>query len=165
VRADNTDATGLLAALGEPLAGRRALVLGAGGAARAAVWALREGGAADVAIWNRTPERARALANELGARAVERPEPADILVNATSVGLHGDDTLEALPLAGLEPPEVVVELVYGGHKTPVQAWAEAAGAHVVDGLEVLVRQGADSFRIWTGQEAPLEVMRTAARSR
>ena len=70
--ADNTDAPGLLAALPEPPAGRTALVLGAGGAGRAAAWALTTAGAADVAIWNRTPERARALAAELGARAVER---------------------------------------------------------------------------------------------
>ena len=71
--ADNTDAPGLLAALGEPVAGRRALVLGAGGAGRAAAWALASAGA-DVAVWNRTPERARVLAAELGVRAVEGSE-------------------------------------------------------------------------------------------
>ena len=75
INADNTDAPGLIAALGERWdpAGRRVLVLGAGGAARAAVWALLQAGAADVAVWNRTAERARALAGELGGRAVEEP--------------------------------------------------------------------------------------------
>ena len=88
IHADNTDAPGLLAALGEDPAGRTALVLGAGGAGRAAAWALREAGA-DVAVWNRTPERARALAADLGVRAVDAPGPADIIVHCTSVGLQG----------------------------------------------------------------------------
>src|SRR3954466_6758315 len=87
IEADNTDAGGFLDALGESPAGRRALVLGAGGAARAVVWALAQAGAAEVLLWNRTRERAEALAAELGARAVERPEPADLVVNTTSVGL------------------------------------------------------------------------------
>ncbi len=88
IAADNTDAPGLLAAIGEPVAGRAALVLGAGGAGRAAAWALRAAGA-QVAVWNRTPERARVLAGELGVRAVEAGEAADIVVNCTSVGLEG----------------------------------------------------------------------------
>ena len=101
IHADNTDAPGLIAALGETWApaGRRVLVLGAGGAGRAAVWALVRAGAADVAVWNRTPERARALADQLGARAVERPEEAEIVVNCTSVGL-GD---RSCPVQGTTP--------------------------------------------------------------
>jgi shikimate dehydrogenase len=86
--ADNTDAGGLLDALGEPVPAT-ALVLGAGGAGRAAVWALQQAGA-QVAVWNRTPERAEALAAELGAQHVWRPEPAELVVNATSVGLEGE---------------------------------------------------------------------------
>jgi shikimate dehydrogenase len=156
IHADNTDAGGFLAALGEPPRGRTALVLGAGGAARAVVWALRDAGAADVAVWNRTPERAR----ELGARAVERPGPADIVVNATSVGLHDDD-LSTLPLDAVGSPELACDLVYRpAGETPFAAWASRAGAaRVVDGLEVLVRQGALSFQIWTGHEAPVDAMR------
>ena len=65
----------------------RAQVLGAGGSARAAVWALRDAGAAEVSVWNRTPERAERLAEQLGARAVRAPQAADLLVNCTSVGL------------------------------------------------------------------------------
>src|SRR5205085_12697352 len=87
IEADNTDAGGLLDALDRPVAGLRALVLGAGGAGRAAAWALREAGAAGVAVWNRTRERADALARDIDVVAVERPGPADVLVNATSVGL------------------------------------------------------------------------------
>jgi shikimate dehydrogenase len=157
IRADNTDAGGFLAALGEPVRGRTALVLGAGGAARAVVWALLDAGAGEVSVWNRTPARARELE---GARAVELPEPAAIVVNATSVGLHDDD-LSTLPLGALGTPELACDLVYRpSGPTPFSAWAARKGAaRVVDGLEVLVQQGALSFRIWTGREAPVDVMR------
>ena len=158
IDADNTDVGGFLGALGESPRGRTAVVLGAGGAARAVVWALVEAGAADVAIWNRTPERAQELANAFGARAVALPESADIAVNATSVGLQEG----SLPLDGLESPAVAVELVYGS-ATPFATWAREGGARVVDGLEVLVRQGALSFQRWTGVDPPLDVMREAAR--
>ncbi len=79
IAAENTDAPGLIAALGQSPRGMRVLVLGAGGSARAAAWALREAGASEVSVWNRTPERARALARDLGVRAVGDPEPADLL--------------------------------------------------------------------------------------
>jgi shikimate dehydrogenase len=157
--ADNTDAGGFLGALGSSPAGLDALVLGAGGAARAVVWALVEAGAADVAIWNRTPERADELASVFGARSITRPESADIVVNATSVGLHEG----TLPLERLDPPDTAVELVYGSD-TPFTQWATARGSRLVDGLEILVRQGALSLAMWTGMEPPLDVMREAARS-
>jgi shikimate dehydrogenase len=163
IQVDNTDASGLVAALPESPQGKTALVLGAGGAGRAAAWALREAGA-EVSVWNRTPERGTAVADELGVESVEAPVAADLVVNATAVGLRADDSIEELPVAWIEPPAVAVELVYGAHETPFAAWAEAAGAAVVDGLEVLVRQGALSFQHWTGREAPLEVMRQAARA-
>jgi shikimate dehydrogenase len=155
IHADNTDAGGFLAALGESPRGRTALVLGAGGAARAVIWALRGAGAAEVSVWNRTPERARGL----DARVVERPEPADIVVNATSVGLHDDD-LSSLPLDGVGVPAIACDLVYRpSGETPFAAWGARVGARVVDGVEMLVRQGALSFTIWTGREAPVDVMR------
>lgn len=164
VEAHNTDAGGFLAALGESPRGATALVLGAGGAARAVVWALADAGAADVAIWNRTTERARDLAHAFGARAVERPRSADIVVNTTSVGLHPGDGAGALGLDEVTGPRVVCDLVYrSGGTTPVAEWASRAGARVVDGLEVLVRQGALSFERWTGLAAPLDTMRQAAR--
>ena len=166
IAADNTDAAGFLDALGGPPPAT-ALVLGAGGAARAVVWALREGGA-EVSIWNRTPDRARDLAAELGVRSVERPEPAALVVNATSVGLDAAaeeaETLSALGLASMEPPELLVDLPYGAEPTALCRWAARAGARVIDGLEVLVRQGALSLERWTGGRAPLEAMRRAAAS-
>lgn len=185
ILADNTDAGGLIDALGEPVAGRAALVLGAGGAARAAIWALREAGA-EVSIWNRTPERARALAKEFGvalhaAAPARKDAPrgdaprgdaapvrragaaaAEIVVNATAVGLIDGVGVDALPLDGIEP-SVVVDMVYGDEPTPVCRWAADRGARVVDGLEVLVRQGARSLERWTGRPAPVATMRAAAK--
>ena len=159
VLADNTDAGGLLDALGGELRGRSALVLGAGGAGRAAVWALREAGA-EVAVWNRTPERARTLAADFGVGHAARPARAvDVLVNATSLGLHGEDLPSEL---GLEPAALVADLVYGHEPTALCRWAESTGARVVGGLEVLVRQGARSLELWTGRPAPLDAMRQAS---
>jgi shikimate dehydrogenase len=178
IAAENTDAPGLIAALErlpELPAHPRALVLGAGGSARAAVWALREAGASEVAVWNRTAERARTLARELGVRAVPAPVPADLLVNCTSVGLHTPAGVErsatdgeALNQLGLTFDQVgeyshVVDLVYRPGSTPLLAAAAAHGARTLDGLEVLVAQGALSLELWTGRDAPLEVMRRAAR--
>ena len=161
IQADNTDAAGLLDALGESPRGQSALVLGAGGAARAAVWALLGAGAAEVSVWNRTAERAAAVASDLGARPVARPVAADLVVNCTAVGLGGEQ-LGELALEGVEPGAVVVDMVYAEGATPVQAWAECGGARFVGGLEVLVHQGARSLQRWTGREAPVDVMRAAA---
>jgi shikimate dehydrogenase len=122
------------------------------------VWALREAGAG-VAVWNRTPQRAEELAADLGVRAIADGEPSDILVNATTVGLRGEDPTEELPLA---PAGLVVDLVYGAEPTAVCRWAEARGARVVDGLEILVRQGARSLALWTSKQAPLAAMRAAS---
>jgi shikimate dehydrogenase len=161
--ADNTDAPGLLAALPESPRGRTALVLGAGGSGRAAAWALTTAGA-QVAIWNRTPERAQALAAELGVRAVDAAEPAEIVVNCTSVGLHEPAaTFKALPIEAdeLSAGSLVVDMVYRAGSTRLLQAARARGARVVDGLEVLVAQGAASFERWTGLEAPREAMREA----
>lgn len=189
IAAENTDAIGLLEALPENPAGMRALVLGAGGSARAAVWALK-GAEAEVEIWNRTAEKAERLADELGVatavtgygpRIAAAEEPAwvvaagdfDLLVNCTTVGLAeavepgpADAALKGLPLDAdsVNERHVVVDLVYGRHPTPLIRLASERGAHVVDGLEVLVRQGAASLRLWTGEEPPVETMRLAARS-
>jgi shikimate dehydrogenase len=159
---DNTDAGGLLDALGEDPRGRRALVLGAGGTGRAAVWALREAGA-EVAVWNRTAQRADELAAEFGVRHAVRPKPAEILVNVTSLGLRGEDLPAELGLDGVDP-EIVADVVYGDEPTALCRWAMTRGARVVDGLEMLVRQGARSFERWTGQAAPIDVMQRAVRA-
>jgi shikimate dehydrogenase len=170
ILAGNTDASGFLAALephGSP-AGRRALVLGAGGSARVVVWALRRAGTAEVEVWNRTPDRAVALAAQLGARAVPEPRgerPAEIVVNCTSVGLDREvDPFKALPIDADEwgAGSLVVDLVYRAGGTRFLEAASARGADVVDGLEILVAQGAASFERWTGRAAPRQAMRDAA---
>ena len=166
IAAENTDAGGLLAALPSSPRGKRALVLGAGGAARAVVWALaREG--AEVSVWNRTAARAEEIATELGATAVAAPDPAtsELIVNTSAVGLHGEDPFEHLPLAPdcFEPEQVVVDMVYGARPSALLAAAAARDASTVDGLEILVQQGALSLELWTGRKAPLAVMRAAAR--
>jgi shikimate dehydrogenase len=166
IHADNTDAEGLMEALPESVAGRRALVLGAGGTARAAVWALlRED--AMVSVWNRTSERAAQLCAELGGRVDAQPAAGEyeLIVNSTTVGLRGEDPFTELPLSrdSLGAGQTVVDLVYGDAESELLRAARAAGAGVVEGLEVLIRQGGASFRIWTGLDPPLEAMREAAR--
>jgi shikimate dehydrogenase len=165
IAADNTDAPGFLAALPRSPAGLRALVLGAGGSARAIVWALVQAGAADVAVWNRTPQRAADLAQELGARAVLHADPADLLVNCTTAGLHPDtDPFKELPVSSddLDGYAFVVDLVYRSPTTALLQAASGSGVATVDGLEILVRQGALSFETWTGRAAPLDAMRHGA---
>ena len=181
IEADNTDASGLIAALPVSPAGKRALVLGAGGAARACAWALASSGA-EVAVWNRTRPKAESLASELGVSLADfggrplGPSAYDLLVNATTVGLDSANTptfepgdalsdLKTLCLDAdsVEARHVVVDLVYGSAETPLSMFARERGATVVDGLEVLVHQGAASLRLWTGLDPPLDAMRAAVR--
>ena len=166
IRAENTDADGLLRALPVSPSGRRALVLGAGGAARAIVWALlREG--AEVSVWNRTELRSRHLCEELGGEPVTDPDQAsfELIVNSTAVGLGGEDPFAELPLdpERFSAGQLIVDMVYGASPTTLLRAAEGAGASVVDGVEVLVQQGALSFELWTGRRPPLNTMRAAAR--
>src|SRR5262249_30699476 len=179
IRAHNTDASGLLGALPRPVEGGTALVLGAGGSARAAVWALA-GQGASVSVWNRTAERADQLIRDLASAGRDtaaegrltpvsadqaRARSFDLIVNCTAVGMADEDPFEHLPVY----PErfgakvVVVDLVYAGSESRLVQEARERGATAVDGLEVLVRQGAESLRIWTGEDPPLDVMRDAAR--
>ena len=181
VAAENTDAPGLLRALDVSVRGMSAQILGAGGSARGAAFALREAGAREVKVWNRTPARADALARELRVQPVAEPLAADLLLNCTSVGLASPATGSK---SGVEPSATdaaelnqlgltfdlvgeysyVIDLVYGSAPTALLAAARHAGVRALDGLEVLVAQGALSFEIWTGRSAPLEVMRRAARA-
>jgi shikimate dehydrogenase len=160
IAAENTDAPGFLGAL-ENRRVSSALVLGAGGSARAVVWALVRAGA-DVSIWNRTPERAAGL----GARVVREPVAVDVLVNCTSVGLDQTSSpFKDLPLAAdaLREYTTVVDLVYRAGGTVLIREAAERGVDTIDGLEILVRQGALSYTLWTGLAAPLDLMRAAAR--
>jgi shikimate dehydrogenase len=172
LRGDLTDGLGLLAALpGVPSA---ALVLGAGGSARAAGAALLRAGTRHLTIVARRSEAARTLAGALGALVPAAQVDAagavpagsgGLLVHCTPVG--GIAELKQLPVSAdvIERMDAVADFAYraDGSPTPLAAAAHAAGLPVVDGLELLVRQGALSFQRWTGIQPPLDVMRRAAR--
>ena len=167
LEAANTDWIGAVRALeergGAKLEGVRAVVLGAGGTARALVYGLRRRGAR-VHVLNRTVARAEALARELAAEGAGPLEDLaslapEILVNTTSVGLGSDDSpvaAEAIP-AGAR----VMDAVYEPERTRLLRDAEARGAHPLSGKWMLVLQGAEQFRRWTGREAPVDVMAAA----
>ena len=165
IHADNTDAPGLLEVIppGHEPRGRTALLLGAGGAARAALFALLGAGAREVLVHNRTPERANRMIAEIGGgRVVETPVGADLIVNATSVGLQG---VKAAPVAAdtVRAGSCVVDMVYRDGGTKLLEIARDRGAIGIDGLEVLVAQGAASLERWTGRPAPRDAMRRAVR--
>jgi len=166
IQAYNTDAKGLLSLLPGPVEGKRALVLGAGGAARAVVWALVRSGAS-VDVWNRTALRSQHLCEDLGGAPVGEPTQGDydLIAHTTAVGLSGEDPFEELPLEaeGFRPEQLVVDLVYSDRPTALLEAARERGAETIDGLAILVAQGAASLRVWTGQDPPLEAMRRAVR--
>ena len=164
----NTDGGGFLRAIadeGVAVAGKHCLVLGAGGAARAIVLALGTAGAT-VTVAARREDAARAAARLARGTAVglaDAPvEACDVLVNATPLGMRG----EAPPFdAGrLRAGQFVYDTVYPG-ETPLLAAAAAVDAAAAGGLGMLVHQGALAFRLWTGREPPVDVMRTAALDR
>lgn len=166
---DNTDAPGLTDVIDRSLVGTTALVLGAGGSARACVWALREAGCARVAVWNRTAERARELADDLGVDVADAPGlgPADVLVNCTSVGLQDPErTFDLLPVPEHALPDyaTVVDLVYRAGGTPLFNAAGAAGVRAIDGLSFLVAQGARSLERWSGRPVSRAAMDAAVRA-
>ncbi len=179
----NTDVGGFLRALREdagfdPVA-CHAVITGAGGAARAAVVALCEAGAGAVTVINRTPSRAatlvagmRALAQKTvldtmpdtrEAWAAVLPE-CSLLVNCTSVGSAGtpEENESPVPVDVIHPKLLVYDLIYRPAETPLMAAARQRGARVLGGLPMLIYQGAESFRIWTEREAPVDIMLQAA---
>ncbi|MCH2460926.1 MAG: shikimate dehydrogenase [Gemmatimonadetes bacterium] len=174
VHGDNTDVEGFRRALqifmDGPSKGARALVLGAGGAARATLVGLLEEGADEVLLYNRTSERAQAVARRIGgqrARVVPVMEELDgerfdIVINTTRVGLDPDDPapidFELLGRAG-----AVMDLVYGRHQTSFVKAAERLGIRATDGMEMLVQQGAASFESWWNKPAPIDLMRNVIR--
>ncbi len=168
----NTDAPGFISGLDEagiPYRNKKALILGAGGAARAIAYALVEEGA-HVAVYNRTLERARALCEALGLHLVPEPlldtavRSCDLLINTTSVGLQ-DPLRSPLP-EGLLPHEgVVVDIVYNPAVTRLMLEAQKAGLKTLGGLPMLVWQGALAFELWTGVKPDVQVMYQAAWAR
>ncbi len=167
---ESTDGQGFLDALradqGFEPADRRCLVLGAGGAARAVILALVDAGAADVAVLGRSAERVGAAAALAGrparAGSAAQAGDADLVVNATPVGMVGHPDGPPVDPDLLGPGQVVVDLVYHPAVTPLVAAARERGALAVGGLGMLVHQAAHAFRLWTGQHPPLEVMSAAA---
>ena len=188
LHAANTDVAGVRRALadaGVALEGAAAVLIGAGGAARAVVAALREAGARALAVANRTPARAEALRAIAGGGTAGAPlalrvcplDPrsrelreamaeADLVIHSTSLGMrHGpDEDATPTPAALFAPGQAAFDLVYAPARTPFLRAAEAAGARPIGGLGMLVHQGAESFRLWTGREPPLEAMFRAARA-
>ncbi len=165
----NTDWLGVKRSLEEAgleLSGKRAVVVGAGGAARAVIYALRELGA-EVEIYNRTIEKAERLARDFGGRAYPLSEiiraSGEILIQTTSVGLKSGES----PVS----PEVfrhfraAMDIVYVPLKTRFLSEAEAAGCQTIDGLRMLVYQGAEQFRLFTQKDPPIDLMYKAALER
>jgi shikimate dehydrogenase len=171
----NTDKSGFAAALRglrpEGARGLSCFVAGAGGAARAVVAALMDDGAHEIQIYNRTPERAISLCSEAaswgGTRCLAVPEDevfhaageAHIIVNATSVGLMPSVKESPVPVDILHSRHIVMDLVYGPGPTALVREAKARGATAIDGKEMLVMQAAGSYELWTGRQAPVNVMR------
>jgi shikimate dehydrogenase len=175
---ENTDGKGFLHGVrtdaGLDPRGKRAVVLGAGGAARAIVTELALAGAAEVLVVNRSVERGEAMVSDLAAKTGRpiRFEPwrgvyavsgaTDLLVNATSIGLFPD--VEAMPpvdLRGARPGMLVSDVVFNPPETPLLAAARGLGLPTLDGLSMLVYQGTIGFQLWTGREAPAAVMKHA----
>jgi shikimate dehydrogenase len=159
---DSTDGEGFVRSLldeGIDPAGRRVAVLGAGGAARAVVLALGRRGA-EVTVWARRPAAAAAAAELApGATVGEPPPDADLVVNATPVGMDGRSL--PWPVDRLAPSAVLVDLVYHPAPTPWLAAGWAAGRRTVGGLGMLLHQAALADVRWTGRPAPIEAMRAA----
>jgi shikimate dehydrogenase len=174
---DNTDADGFLASLREAGCdprGARVALLGAGGAARAVAYALATAGASQIGLWNRTPARAQAIVDDLrplfpGTTLTASPSfddldvrDADLIVNCTSVGMWPHDDASPWPSERPLPADcLVVDLIYRPQETLFLRQARAAGARTLNGVGMLVHQGAAAFRLWTGVAPPVEVMREA----
>jgi len=158
----NTDVAGIVGPLEKRLALRDAkvLVLGAGGAARAAVFGLRDKGA-EVFILNRTPETAQKLARQSGSRSIRKdalPKTSfDAIVNATPVGMAGNKAAPILEAKDLNT-RLVFDLVYNPLETPLLRLARQMSIPIITGVEMFVQQGARQFEIWTGKPAPEEEM-------
>lgn len=175
LHAANTDAAGFVAGLradsGLSPEGLRVALIGGGGAARAVAWGLAAAGATDVAVINRTGAKAEAaasIANAAGRSgqpgrvgAMEDVAAADLVVNATSVGMGSDASMPCAPTL-LRPGQVAVDLVYEPIETAWVAALRQQGVEAHNGLSMLACQAAAAFELWTGTEAPVEAMHQAA---
>ncbi len=169
VEADNTDGRGFVEALradsGLSPSGLSFAVIGAGGAARAVILALAESGAREVAVINRSRARAEAAAELAGAigtvASTESVAGVDVVVNATPLGMGNDDTMPCDPVL-IRSGQVAIDLIYQPAATKWLLAAEGNGAEIHNGLTMLIHQAAVAFRRWTGREAPVDHMKSAA---
>lgn len=171
---ENTDGAGFLAGLRADFdfdpAGAVCAVLGAGGAARSVILALKQAGAAQVLVVNRTLDSARiaaGLAGESGmVVGVESISQADLVVNATSVGMDGSATPTGTPCEPslLQSGQILIDLIYHPAQTEFMREAQRIGCQVSNGVSMLIHQAGVAFEIWTGEKAPLEAMTEAVMS-
>ncbi len=158
----NTDVAGIVGPLEKrmSLKGAKALVLGAGGAARAAVFGLRDRGA-EVFILNRTAETAQKLARQSGSKTIKKEAvaktPFDVIINATPIGMAGHKAAQMLEGKDLNT-KLIFDLVYNPIETPLIRLARQQGIPFITGVEMFVQQGARQFEIWTGKPAPEDEM-------
>ena len=180
----NTDVEGFITSLSQDadyrLRNRKVVLLGAGGVARAVVFALLNEEVTSVTVFNRSLERGRTLVRSFARSAGRIPlaappwteletsvalQDCDLLVNCTSIGMRFSATEAESPLsADLIPKDALVyDLVYNPEETPFLKEAKKAGAETLGGLSMLVYQGAASFELWTGKSAPVDIMLRSAR--
>jgi shikimate dehydrogenase len=183
----NTDVGGFMQALGankdRPFQseGKSATIIGTGGAARAAAFGLLDGGIAELTLLGRTPAHLAALLQQLQASAAPSSDSsarlqtvllgspdasrflagADLLVNATPVGLHEEDARLLVDVRQLSPTALVMDMIFNPPCTPLLRAAQARGCAVMNGLTMLLYQGALAFELWTGQTAPIDAMQQA----
>jgi shikimate dehydrogenase len=172
---DNTDGKGFLQSLRTLVdpAGKRFVILGAGGAARAIAVELGLAGAAEITIVNRSAERGQELADLLNDkvhvparfvawdRSIHLPEGTDVLVNATSIGFADPQARAPIALDTVRPSLIVADVIINPPETRLLREANAQGCRTLDGLGMLVNQAAIAFRIWTGLEPDTGLMRDA----
>ena len=165
----NTDVSGLgqaFKAVGAELGGKRALIIGAGGAARACAAFLRRE-KVNIVIANRTRSRAEEVARKFGGRAADLDEVADmefdVVVNCTPVGMEGYPSEIPVDPAVLRAGQLVMDVIYNPEMTPFLAEAEARGCQIIRGREMLIYQAMDAFEAWTGRRPSYEVMAGAVR--
>ena len=169
----NTDGDGFVDSLKEEgigIGGKKVLIIGAGGSAKAIAYSLLKEGVERIVIANRTFEKAENLAvrlNEIGAvdpvsldYLNSIVDKFDILINTTSVGMRESDP-SLFDYSLIKPGTVVVDIIYKPFETKLLKVAKSQGAKTINGLEMLIHQGARAFKIWTGKEPPIEVMRKA----
>ncbi len=175
---DNTDGKGFLESVAavRPVAGLSVVILGAGGAARAIAVELALAGAAGITIVNRTRDRGAMLSALINERTGVRgsnvvwegkfrvPDGTDLLVNATPIGLYPDVSARVpVEIGSIDLETIVCDVIPNPPRTPLIAEAEGRGCRVLDGLGMLVNQGAIAIKLWSGRQPDLEIMRQALR--